>query len=172
MVASDTAALIERAKNIQLVLFDVDGVLTDGMLYLGPDNLELKAVSVRDGLGLKRLPRHGVATGIISGRRSPALHQRMQELDATQLYFGYDDKLPILEKILADTGLEAAQVAFMGDDTPDIPLFEACGLGLTVADAHPEAQKTADWISQYQGGRGAVREASDWLLTAKGIPLR
>lgn len=164
--------LIERATKIELVLFDVDGVLTDGMLYLGPDDLELKAVSVRDGLGLKRLPRHGVATGIISGRRSPAMKKRMTDLDATQLYFGFDDKLPILEKILAETGLAAEQVAFMGDDTPDIPLFEACGLGLTVADAHPEALKAADWVSQHNGGHGAVREASDWILAAKGIPAR
>lgn len=160
-------AFSERARGIACVVFDVDGVLTDCKLYLGPDGLELKAVNVRDGLGIKLLLRAGLEVAIISGRPSPAIAARFGALGVKHLWFDVEEKMPAFDTLLARLGLEAAQVAVMGDDVPDLPLMRRAGLALTVADAHPQALAAAHWVSRLTGGNGAAREACDAILAAQ-----
>ena len=157
----------KRAARIRCAIFDVDGILTDGKLYLGPDGTEWKAVSVRDGLGLKLLMKAGIEVAVISGRPSPAMRQRLNSLGVQRVYLDTEDKLPAYEKVLRDLGLEDEALAVMGDDVPDLVLMERAGLALTAADAHPDVLEAAHWVSRYTGGVGAVREACDLILAAR-----
>jgi 3-deoxy-D-manno-octulosonate 8-phosphate phosphatase (KDO 8-P phosphatase) len=160
--------LTDRAKAIRCVVFDVDGVLTDCKLYLGPDGSEWKAVNVKDGLGLKLLLKAGIEVAIISGRPSEAMQKRFEGLGVKHVWLNVDDKIPAFERLLSDLALKDAQVAVMGDDVPDLPLMQRAGLALTVADAHPKALAAAQWASRLPGGSGAVREACDLILRAQG----
>lgn len=160
--------LMARARKIRCVVFDIDGVMTDGMLYLGPNGDETKAVSVRDGLGIKQLVDAGIHVAVISGRPSEAMRQRLQHLGVQHIHLNIDQKLPTFEALQAELALSDEQCAMMGDDTPDLPLLRRCGLALTVADAHPQAAAAAHWQSQFVGGAGAVREACDLILDAQG----
>ncbi|WP_348675449.1 HAD hydrolase family protein [uncultured Abyssibacter sp.] len=164
---SDTTNIRERAANIRLVIFDIDGVLTDGKLYLAPDGTELKTSSVRDGLGLRLLLDAGIQVAVISGRPSPAYEQRLRKLGVEHIVLSTRVKLPAYEQLLEALDLTDAEVACMGDDAPDVPLMRRAGLALTVADAHTSAQEAADWISRFNGGHGAVREACDLILDAR-----
>jgi 3-deoxy-D-manno-octulosonate 8-phosphate phosphatase (KDO 8-P phosphatase) len=157
----------ERARQLRCVIFDIDGVLTDGMLYLAPDGTELKAVSVRDGLGIKLLLRAGIEVAIISGRPSAAMQARFAGLGVRHIRLDVDDKEPAFDELLAKLGIQAQQCAVMGDDVPDVPLMRRAGLALTVADAHPAALAVAHWASRLNGGRGAVREACDLIVAAR-----
>lgn len=159
--------ILQRAAKIRCVIFDVDGVITDGKLYLGPDGQEWKAVSVRDGLGLRLLLEAGIAVAVISGRPSPAMQSRLNSLGIKHVYLNTADKLPAYERVLRDLDVRDQHCAVMGDDTPDLPLMQRAGLTLTVADAHGDVLKAADWVSRYPGGQGAVREACDWILAAR-----
>jgi len=157
----------ERARDIRCVVFDIDGVITDCKLYLGPDGLELKAVNVRDGLGIKLLLNAGIEIAIISGRPSPAMRARFEYLGIKHVWLDVDEKIPAYEKLLARLNLADSQVAVMGDDVPDLPLMQRAGLALTVADAHPKALAAAHWTSHLNGGNGAVREACDFILATQ-----
>lgn len=159
--------LLSRAAEIRLALFDVDGVLTDGRLYIGPGGKEFKAVSVKDGHGLKQLQRTGVQLGVISGRPSEAMEHRLGELGFDHVFLAIEDKLQVFEKLLDTLGLTADQCSFMGDDDPDLPLMQRAGLALAPADAIPSVLETADWTSTLPAGHGAVREACDWLRQAR-----
>ena len=162
-------ALLARARRIRCVVFDIDGVMTDGMLYLGPNGEETKAVSVRDGLGIKQLVDAGIQVAVISGRPSEAMRQRLQHLGVQHIHLNIEHKLSAFEALQAQLGLDDEQCAMMGDDTPDLPLLRRCGLALTVADAHPHAAAAAHWTSRHVGGAGAVREACDLILDAQGL---
>ncbi|MDE1887011.1 MAG: 3-deoxy-manno-octulosonate-8-phosphatase KdsC [Gammaproteobacteria bacterium] len=159
--------LEERAARVQLAVFDVDGVFTDGRLYYGAKGEQLKAFHVRDGHGIKLLLRHGMRVAVISGRRSPAVAQRMRELGIRHLFQGRDDKLAVLQKLLQQLKLAWNQVACVGDDLVDLPLFESAGLAVAVADAQPEVRARAHHVTRARGGEGAVREVCDLLLTAR-----
>ncbi len=156
-----------RAAQIRLAIFDVDGVLTDGRLYLLPDGQELKVFDARDGLGIKLLMKTGVQVAIISGRRSGVVEERMRSLGIEHLYQGHEKKLPVFETLLRTTGISAEHTAFTGDDVLDIPVIEAAGLGIAVADAHPQVREKADMVTTSGGGRGAVREICDMLIAAR-----
>lgn len=156
-----------RAANVRLAIFDVDGVMTDGKLYLGPNGQELKTMSVRDGLGLKLLQQAGVEIAVISGRPSQAVIVRLNALGITRIHMHVKDKVPFYEQLLADLGISDAQVAYMGDDSPDVPVMQRVGLAMTVADAHKSAAGVAHWTSQFAGGNGAVREACDLIVEAQ-----
>lgn len=160
-------AVEERAARVQLAVFDVDGVFTDGRLYYGARGEQLKAFHVRDGHGIKLLLRHGVRVAVISGRRSPAVALRMRELGIRHLFQGRDDKLAVLQKLLQQFKLAWNQVACVGDDLVDLPLFESAGLAVAVADAQPEVRARAHHVTRTRGGEGAVREVCDLLLTAR-----
>jgi 3-deoxy-D-manno-octulosonate 8-phosphate phosphatase (KDO 8-P phosphatase) len=151
---------------IRLVLLDVDGVLTDGSIYIGANGEEYKKFHVRDGLGMVMLQRHGIAVGIISGRASSAVAHRMQELKITLVYQDVHDKLACYEKILRERGLTDRDVAYMGDDLPDLPVLRRVGLAAAPADAVPEVREAASFVAPLPGGCGAVRALSDFILKA------
>ena len=161
--------LSERAREIRCAVFDVDGVMTDCKLYLGPDGAEWKAVNVRDGLGLKLLLRAGIEVAVISGRPSDAMQRRFEFLGIRHVWLDVDEKAPAWEQLRDRLGLKDEQMAMMGDDVPDLPLMQRAGLALTVADAHPRALAAAHWASRLNGGAGAVREAADLILAAQGL---
>jgi 3-deoxy-D-manno-octulosonate 8-phosphate phosphatase (KDO 8-P phosphatase) len=159
--------LLERARRIRLLVLDVDGVLTDGRLYFGPEGEALKAFHVRDGAGLVALRRAGVGVAIISGRDSPAVTLRARELGIEHLRQGIHDKGRALEELCAALGLRPEDCACVGDDTPDLPLFERAALAVAVADAHPALRERAHHVTTLPGGNGAVREVCDLLLRAR-----
>lgn len=161
--------IAERVHAIELLVLDVDGVLTDGRIVYTDDGRELKSFHVRDGSGLKLWHAAGKRTALISGRQSTAVERRAVELGIHAVIQGRDDKLAALAEILAAFGLTTHQVAAMGDDLPDVPLLRECGVALTVADACPEARAVADYVTVTRGGRGAVRQAIEWLLQQQGL---
>ncbi|WP_423821426.1 HAD-IIIA family hydrolase [Salinisphaera sp. SPP-AMP-43] len=159
-------AVSARAAAVRLAVFDVDGVMTDGKLYLGPDGSETKSMHVRDGLGLKRLAEAGVEIAVISGRPSPPVAARLSGLGIDEVHMACDDKPGRLADLSAARGLKAAQIAVMGDDLPDLEIMSHAGLALAVADAVPEVRRAAHWVSALPGGHGAVREACELLIAA------
>jgi len=159
--------LAERCKRITFLLLDVDGVLTDGRLYFGPNGEELKQFYVRDGYGLKLWHEAGFRSGIISGRRSPIVEYRAKELGIEFVKQGDDDKLAHFEQICREAGVEKDEIAFIADDTLDLVLFDRVGLSIAVADAHDEVLRAADHVTITRGGRGAVREVIDMILRSK-----
>jgi len=157
-----------RARRIRCAVFDIDGVMTDCKLYLGPDGSEWKAVNVRDGLGIKLLLQAGIEVAVISGRPSVAMQTRLEYLGVRHVWLDVAEKIPAWELLQARLGLNDEDMAMMGDDVPDLPLMQRAGLALTVADAHPRALAAAHWTSRYTGGNGAIREAVDLILAAQG----
>ncbi len=162
-------ALSEKLKGIQLLLLDVDGVLTDGGIIYNEDGNEIKIFNVKDGFGLKLLMGAGVTVGIVTGRKSQALCHRCSDLGIRYLLDGVQDKAKVLERITEQTGVSADHTAFMGDDLPDLALMRRVGLSIAVADAHKMVREKADWITSAAGGCGAVREVCEALLTARGL---
>jgi 3-deoxy-D-manno-octulosonate 8-phosphate phosphatase (KDO 8-P phosphatase) len=160
------ADLLARARRIRLVLLDVDGVLTDGRIWFGPEGEALKAFDVRDGHGIVRL-RDQVDFGVISGRPGKATRTRLEELGFKHLVFSQRDKLDGYAT-LAHLGFADEEVAYMGDDVNDIPLLRRVGLSAAPADAFPEVLPTVHFVSRYPGGRGAVRELCELILSARG----
>lgn len=161
------------ARRLKLLVLDVDGVMTDGSLYFGARGEVLKAFNVRDGHGIKLLQAAGIDVAVISGRRSPAVVKRCRDLGIRHVTQGAADKSAALDGLLRKAGLEnAREVACMGDDTPDIPIFVRCGVAVAVADAHPLALASAGFVTRLAGGRGAVRELCDALLAARARGVR
>jgi 3-deoxy-D-manno-octulosonate 8-phosphate phosphatase (KDO 8-P phosphatase) len=162
------AALTSRiARRLALLVLDVDGVLTDGGLWYGARGETLKRFHVRDGHGIKLVQATGLQVALISGRRSQAVSARARELGIRHVFQGVTDKNQALEKLLRKLGITDTQVACMGDDTPDVPLFVRAGFAIAVRDAHPLALAAAHCSTSLGGGQGAVREVCDWLLAAR-----
>jgi len=161
--------LLERAARIRLVLLDVDGVLTDGRIWFGPEGEALKAFDVRDGHGIVRL-RDQVDFGVISGRPGKATRTRLEELGFKHLIFSQRDKLDGYAT-LAPLGFADDEVAYMGDDVNDIPLLRKVGLSAAPADAFPDVLPEVRFVSRFPGGRGAVRELCELILRARGQRL-
>jgi 3-deoxy-D-manno-octulosonate 8-phosphate phosphatase (KDO 8-P phosphatase) len=156
------------ARRIELLVLDVDGTLTDGALWYGPRGEQIKRFHVRDGHGIKLLAADGVTPAVISGRRrSPALATRCRELGIRHVLTGVADKGAALDRLLKKLALHESQVAAVGDDTPDVPVFLRVGLAVAVRDAHPLAARAAHCRTTLPGGHGAVREVCDWLLAAR-----
>lgn len=167
--ANISAEVIERARDIQLLALDVDGVLSDGKLYFGNSGEEFKCFSILDGLGIKMLQDNGITVAIITGRKSNIVERRARELSIRYVIQGREDKASALQEILESTGLSMQQTAYMGDDLPDLGAIMLCRLGTTVANGHNTVKANADWIASKNGGDGAVRELADLLLSAKGL---
>lgn len=166
-----SAQLLGRIGRIRLLILDVDGVLTDGRLYLGDNGVEYKTFFSRDGLGMKLLRAAGLEIAIISGRDSSLVKERMAALGVPHVHLGEERKLPVYERLLRELDLGDPEVAYMGDDVVDLPVMERVGLALSVADADPVVRAASHWCSQYPGGRGAVREACELILkTTKRWP--
>jgi 3-deoxy-D-manno-octulosonate 8-phosphate phosphatase (KDO 8-P phosphatase) len=159
--------LPEKLMCIQLLLLDVDGVLTDGAIVYSQDGSETKIFNVKDGLGLKLAMEGGIKVGIVTGRKSPALDHRCRDLGIRYLFAGVQDKAKILEKIVEQTGVAPEHTAYIGDDLPDLSLMRHVGLSIAVADAHKTVLENADWTTSAAGGNGAVREVCEALLKAQ-----
>ena len=162
-------ALRTRAARIRLALFDVDGVLTDGRLYFDSAGQEMKVFDVKDGHGMVMLSACGIALGVISARRSPAVARRMAELGVAHVIQGTRDKLSAFLALLSETGISAEQAAYVGDDLVDLPVLMRAGFAVAVSNSHPEVLRCAHWITTSAGGRGAVREFCELLLDAQGL---
>lgn len=160
--------LAERCRAIELLVLDVDGVLTAGDIVYAGTGLELKSFHVRDGSALKIWRDAGKRVALISGRASDAVGFRARELAITEVHQGVARKLETCRQLMATSGLAPEQVACMGDDLADVPLLEGCGLAVAVADACPEVVLAADYVTQAPGGRGAVREAIALVLRCQG----
>ena len=158
----------EKAKRIRLAIFDVDGVLTDGSLYLTDGGEEIKVFNSRDGHGMKMLRESGVELAIITGRASRCVELRAKNLGVELLFQGADDKAQAFAALLAARKLDAAAAAYMGDDVVDLPVLRRCGLALTVPDAPLAVKQQVDYVTRAHGGRGAAREVCELIMHAQG----
>jgi 3-deoxy-D-manno-octulosonate 8-phosphate phosphatase (KDO 8-P phosphatase) len=161
-------ALRVKAAGIRAAIFDVDGVLTDGTIYISEAGETLKAFHALDGHGLKLLAQGGITPIVITGRDSPAVRRRLSDLGVKHAVFGAHDKLAVATPLLAELGVAWHELAVMGDDWPDLPLLVRAGLALAPVNAHPEVKAIVDHVSDLQGGHGAARQACDLLLWATG----
>ena len=164
----DQASIERRASHIKLLLMDCDGVLTDGRLWLTDDGDEQKSFNTHDGLGLSLLHRAGLKSGIITGRSSRAVARRAQELGVEFVCQGNPDKTAAFEQLLQQAGVDENEVAFVGDDLPDIPIMNRAELAVAVADAVEETRSVAHYVTRAKGGRGAVREVIEIILKSQG----
>ena len=162
------AALLLRAQGLRAAIFDVDGVLTDGRIYIGEQGETVKAFATLDGHGLKLLAQGGIAPIVITGRDSPAVRRRVADLRIAHAVYGAHDKLAAAEALLAQLGLAWAEVGGIGDDWPDLPLLARCGFAAAPANAHAEVRAMVDHVTAAAGGHGAAREFCDLLLMASG----
>ena len=167
--AIDVARFQDALRRVRLLVLDVDGVLTDGRLFYGAKGESLKAFHVRDGFGIKTITKADVGVAILSGRKSAAVSSRARELGIRSVLQGATDKLAALRKLAKARGLSLEDCACVGDDTPDAAILAAAGVGIAVADAHPDALAAAKLVTTRPGGHGAVREVCDWLIAARRV---
>jgi 3-deoxy-D-manno-octulosonate 8-phosphate phosphatase (KDO 8-P phosphatase) len=155
-------------ESVRLLFLDVDGVMTDGRILMGEDGRELKSFNVKDGLGLKILQGAGVEVVIVSSRSSSSVLRRAQELGIVAVHQGVADKAGLCRDVMAERGLSREQAASMGDDLPDLAMFQVTGVRIAPADAAEDVRRAAHYVTSRNGGEGAVREACEWLLRARG----
>jgi 3-deoxy-D-manno-octulosonate 8-phosphate phosphatase (KDO 8-P phosphatase) len=155
------------AAHVRLLVLDVDGVMTDGRLHYDADGREQKVFHVRDGYGIKQVLNAGIEVAVISGRQSRAVQTRINELGIQHAFLGQDDKLDALNDVTGQLAMPLNEVVCIGDDSPDLAILAAAGIGIAVADAHPSVLAQADWVTRLPGGLGAVREVCDLLIDAK-----
>jgi 3-deoxy-D-manno-octulosonate 8-phosphate phosphatase (KDO 8-P phosphatase) len=161
--------VLSKLKRIKLLLLDVDGVLTDGGIIYNDNGWETKVFNVKDGLGIRLLMEAGIHLGIITGRSSNALNSRCKNLGINLIYDGVRNKIDVLDDLLDQTGVSAEEVAFIGDDLPDLAMMKMVGLSIAVGDAHKSIIDTADMVTSARGVHGAVREVCEAILKAKGL---
>jgi len=166
-----TAEVLKKAKKIKLVIFDVDGVLTDGGLYFTDDGREMKKFNVKDGLGISLLIKHHIEVAVITGRNSVIVADRMRSLGVNHVYQGRLNKLETYENLKSALQIDDQHVAFVGDDLIDIPIMDCCGLPVAVADAHDSVIAKACWVTSKKGGEGAARQVCDVLLSSHAIEV-
>lgn len=173
MVQTPSAEVLARAGRIKLVLMDVDGVLTDGKIFYLPHPsgglFETKGFDSQDGIAFQWLHRTGIKTGIISGRKSEATNERARTAHCAYNYTGNTEKLPILQEILADSRLDASEIAFVGDDLTDAILMKRVGFAVAAGNAKPEVKRVAHYVTTAAGGNGVLREAAEIILRAQGL---
>jgi 3-deoxy-D-manno-octulosonate 8-phosphate phosphatase (KDO 8-P phosphatase) len=160
--------ILERARRIRLVIFDVDGVLTDGSLFIGDDGQEYKAFNSRDGHGMKMLRSTGVEIAIITGRSSEVVRHRVSDLGIRHVYQGQHDKLVAFDELLKTLNLATEEIAYVGDDVVDLPVMRRVGLAIAVQDAHFLVKQHAHWQTPHCGGRGAGRDVCELIMEARG----
>jgi 3-deoxy-D-manno-octulosonate 8-phosphate phosphatase (KDO 8-P phosphatase) len=156
-----------RARAVRLAIFDVDGVMTDGTVFLGPRGEEFKAFNILDGHGVKMLHEAGIETAIITGRRSKAVALRARELGMRHVEQGVKDKLDVFRRLARRAGVSARECAYMGDDVQDVAVLRACGFAVSVPNAAREARAAAHWVTKKAGGQGAVREFCELVVRAR-----
>lgn len=163
------STIAEKARKIRLLIVDIDGVLTDGGLQFDNRGEEYKTFNSLDGHGIRMLLECGIDVAVISGRQSGIVEHRMRDLGVRHVYQGRRDKLPALEELAAATGLDAEQIAYVGDDLPDLPVMRRVGFAIAVQNAHSFVKQHCDWVTTAPGGKGAVREISDFMLQAQSL---
>lgn len=164
-----TQLVIKKAKAVRLVVFDVDGVLTNGSLILGDKGDEYKIFHVHDGLGLVMLREAGLKIAVISARSTPIVAERMAALGIDYVYQGQSDKQTVITELMQKIGVNREETAFVGDDLIDLPAMNQAGLAIAVANAQPLVRQRADWVTEKSGGQGAVREVCEMILSAQGL---
>jgi 3-deoxy-D-manno-octulosonate 8-phosphate phosphatase (KDO 8-P phosphatase) len=162
------ASIIEKAKKLQLLILDVDGVLTDGRLFFDNEGIEYKCFHSRDGHGIKLLQQTGVQVAVISGRKSKSVALRMNSLGIGHVFQGHENKRDAFAELLKKTGLTPEHTAYVGDDLLDLPIMTKVGLAIAVQDANFAVKERADWCTTLPGGQGAVREVCDMIMQAQG----
>lgn len=161
--------LAQQAKEIKLVITDVDGILTDGKVFLDQNDNELKSFNIKDGLGIKILMQQNINVAVITGRESNIVTRRMKELGVADVYQNQQDKRDCYQQLLQKYQLTEEQVAYLGDDLPDLPLIIRSGLGVTVSDGHWYVQQKANWVTASRGGEGAFRELAELILSSQSL---
>jgi 3-deoxy-D-manno-octulosonate 8-phosphate phosphatase (KDO 8-P phosphatase) len=164
-----TTSANDAARQVRLLIVDIDGVLTDGGLIFDNRGEEYKIFNSLDGHGIRMLLDCGIEVAVITGRKSGIVDHRMGELGVKHIYQGYRDKLAAFEKLLRQTGIEPAQTAYIGDDLPDLPIMRRVGLAIAVNSAHSFVKQHCHWVTEAPGGKGAVREVSDFILDAQSL---
>lgn len=159
--------ILTKANKIKLLVCDIDGVFSDGRIYLGNDGEELKAFHTKDGFGIKALGASGVKVAVITGRKSAIVKNRMEALNVAHIIQGQEDKLPALTSLINELNLTFDDVGYIGDDLPDLACIKAVGLGVSVADAHPRVLNAANYKTFTLGGFGAVREVCDLIMQSQ-----
>jgi len=159
--------IMEKAGRVKFLLLDVDGVMTDGTIYIDADGRETKAFNIYDGSGIHLLRKAGVEVGIVTGRQSAIVDYRARELGITEVHQMILDKIKIYDQLLRKYGLQDFEMAYVGDDVIDLPVLKRVGLSVAVPNAHPDVKVGVDWITRKAGGYGAVREVTDLLLAAR-----
>ncbi len=162
-----TEKIIEKARRVSFLLLDVDGVMTDGKIYLDNDGRETKAFNIYDGSGIHHVRKLGIQVGIITGRDSRVVTHRAKELGITEVHQGVLNKIKVYEKILSTYALKDEDFAYVGDDIIDLPVLTRVGFSVSVPNAHLEVKQKVDWITTKAGGHGAVREVTDLLISAR-----
>jgi len=160
--------IISKAKKIKLLLLDVDGVMTNNQLHYSDDGYEMKSFYTRDGHGMVMLQKSNVDIGIITGRKSPLVTKRMTDLKVKHVYQGVPDKLPTFLKLIEELDISLDEIAYIGDDILDLPILTRVGLAATPADGDAEVKSRVDYVSEFEGGRGCVREMCELLMKAQG----
>lgn len=164
-----TTAISDKARRVRLLIIDVDGVLTDGGLLFDNRGEEYKRFNSLDGQGIRMALDCGIEIAVITGRQSNIVEHRMRDLGVSRVYQGSRDKLPSFEKLLQDTGLDAGEAAYVGDDLPDLPIMRRVGFAIAVQNAHGFVKQHSDWVTSARGGDGAVREVTDFILQSQGL---
>lgn len=159
--------ILDKVRRVRFLLLDVDGVMTDGTIYLDNDGRETKAFNIYDGSGIHHIKKLGLQVGIITGRESRIVSHRAKELGITEVHQKVLNKIKVYEKILATYSLKDEEVAFVGDDIIDLPVLNRVGFSVSVPNAHPDVREKVDWVTTKAGGHGAVREVTDLLVSAK-----
>jgi 3-deoxy-D-manno-octulosonate 8-phosphate phosphatase (KDO 8-P phosphatase) len=159
--------VIEKTKSVRLLILDVDGILTDGVIYYGSDGMQRKGFHIHDGLGIKLLQKSGVQVAVISGKKSAGVEARLAELNIEHAYLGNDNKLPLYAELKQKLNLNDEQIAYMGDDLPDLPLLRRVALAITVPQAPEIIKQYCHYITTTHGGAGAVREACEFIMHAQ-----
>lgn len=159
---------IAKAKALRLFILDVDGVLTNGIVYYGKTGAEMKGFHIQDGLGIKLLQKTGVTVAVISAKSSELVVKRLSDLNIQHFYLGHEDKLPAYKELKLKLKLQDNEIGYMGDDLPDLPLLRRVGLAMTVPHAAEPLHRYADYITKNKAGKGAVREACEFIMKAQG----
>lgn len=164
-----TNEIIDKARQVRLLITDVDGVLTDGGLLFDNQGQEYKIFNSLDGHGIRLLLESGLEVAVITGRHSEIVNHRMNDLGVQHIYQGYRDKLPAFRTLLESAQFEASEVAYVGDDLPDLPIMRRVGFAIAVQNAHDFVKQNCDWVTTQTGGHGAIREVADYILKAQGL---
>ncbi len=163
------STIADQARKVRLLIVDIDGVLTDGGLQFDNNGEEYKTFNSLDGHGIRMLLDCGIDVAVITGRESAIVRHRMGELGVTHIYQGNRDKLAALEQLLTATGLDADRLAYVGDDLPDLPVMRRVGFAIAVQNAHSFVKQHCDWVTTLPGGKGAVREVTDFILQSQAL---